>query len=59
MPQKPIDLPFNKDSMTARDLKTAASALQQILRDFDNFGDMPEEFTLRVLQMRDSYNPNA
>lgn len=45
--------------MSVRDLKNAADALQQVLRDFDNFGDDPEEFTLRVLQIRDFWNPNA
>ena len=59
MRRSPTDLPFNKDGMTARDLKDAASALQGILRDFDNFGDDPEEFTLRVRQIRDYWNPNA
>lgn len=59
MPRKPTDLPFNKDVMSVRDLKNAAGALQQVLRDLDNFGDDPEEFTLRVLQIRDFWNPNA
>jgi hypothetical protein len=59
MSRKPVDIPFNKDGMTVGDLKTCTSALQQVLRDFDNFGDDPEEFHTRVLQIRGSYNPNA
>lgn len=59
MTRKHIDITFNKDSMTVSDLKTCAGALQQILRDFDTFNDEPEEFALRVLQLRRAYNPNA
>jgi hypothetical protein len=55
----PIDLPFSKLGMTARDLMNAAGDLQGILRDFDNFSDDPEEFVLRVKQIRKNYNPNA
>lgn len=56
---KTIDLPFNKEGMTARDLMAAASALQGILRDFDSFADDPEELVIRVLQYRSRFNPNA
>lgn len=59
MPRDPIPLPFNKDAMSVRDLKAAASTLQGILRHFDNFSDDPEEFVSRVLQVRHEYNPNA
>lgn len=59
MSKQKIDLPFNKDCMSVRDLKTIAGAFQQVLRDFDNFSDEPEEFVLRVLQIRHFYNPNA
>jgi hypothetical protein len=55
----PIALPFSKLGMTARDLMNAAGDLQGILRDFDNFSDDPEEFVLRVKQIRKNYNPNA
>ena len=54
-----IGLPFNKDSMSVRDLKAAATTLQGILLDFDKFSDDPEEFASRVLQIRGAYNPNA
>lgn len=55
MSGKPIDLPFNPESMTVSDCKAAASTLRDILRDFDNFHDLPEEFTLRVAQIRKAY----
>jgi hypothetical protein len=58
-PRDPIPLPFNKDGMSARDLKTAANTLQGILQMYDAFKDEPEEFTLRVAQVRDAWNPFA
>lgn len=59
MPRPKTNLPFNKDGMTARDLKAAASSLQSILRAYDAFYDDPEEFTLRVAQIREGWNPNG
>jgi hypothetical protein len=41
-----------KDAMTARDLKLAADTLHHILTAFDDHKDNPEEFALRVLQVR-------
>jgi hypothetical protein len=54
--REPITLPFNKDSMTVRDLKLAAETLNQILIVFDDHKDDPKEFTLRVLQIRDRWS---
>ena len=60
-----MELPFNKDFMTARDLKTAADTLEAILRQFDlqlnadgkeNWTpEQAEEFALRVLQVRSNF----
>ena len=50
-----ITIPFNKDSMSVGDLKKTASSLEGILEDFDRFKDDPEEFLLRVMQIRGSY----
>jgi hypothetical protein len=38
-----IDLPFNKDNMTARDLKAAAESLESILDAFHNRKDLEDE----------------
>jgi hypothetical protein len=51
----PTQLTFNKDFMTAKDLKYAADTLHHILRAFDDHKDDPEEFALRVLQVRDRW----
>lgn len=50
-----IRITFNKDSMTVSDLKKAVYTLDHILADYDKFSDNPEEFLLRVMQIRDSY----
>ena len=50
-----IELTFNKDCMTVSDLKKAANTLEGILEYFDEFSDNPEEFVLRVLQVRNLY----
>ena len=55
MPRERIHLKFNPDTMTVSDLKAAVGTLNSILQDFDAFSDMPEEFTNRVLQVRDAY----
>lgn len=52
MTEKPVRIPFNKDYMTAKDLKFCAAALQSVLHSFDQFKDDPEEFATRVLQLR-------
>ncbi len=51
----PTQLTFNKDFMTAKDLKYAAEALHSILHSYDQFKDDPAEFTLRVAQIRDRW----
>lgn len=50
-----IALPFNKDYMSVVELKKAASTLEGILEDFDKFSDDPEEFFVRVMQVRGFY----
>lgn len=55
MNRNKIELTFNKDSMSVSDLKKTASCLEGILEDFDRFKNDPEEFLLRVMQVRDFY----
>ena len=53
--RQPIKLPFVKDGMTFWDIKLAADTLHHILTAFDDHQDNPEEFTLRVRQVRDRW----
>jgi hypothetical protein len=56
--RNPVKLPFNPNMMTVQEIKLAAHTLRGLLRDFDAFKDDPEEFALRVLQVRDSFDIN-
>ena len=51
---KPIEIPFAKDYMTAKDLKACAASLQEILRLHDRIED-PVEFYLHVKAIRKYY----
>lgn len=50
-------LPPDKTGMPAKDLFRAASDLQLILRDFDNYADIPEEFVKKVATVRARWKP--
>ena len=61
------EITFNKDHMTARDLKDCAATLEDILRQFDQqltklpdggydwTPEQADEFTSRVLQIRNNF----
>jgi hypothetical protein len=69
--RNPIELAFNPDTMTVRDMKAAVQCLRGILMDFDRMAeseytdphsgdrvwtnDATYDFALRVLQVRRSY----
>jgi len=55
MPRKKKVLPFNKQTMDIRSCMDAATALESILRDYDNFQSDPDELLLRVAQVRDGW----
>lgn len=50
-----VEITFNKDHMTVKDLKTCTQALESILRDHDRFKNDPEEMNLTIKQIRDWY----
>jgi hypothetical protein len=52
----PIKLPFNTDLTTIQTAKIAVHTLRTILRDFDAFRGDPEEFILRVSDVRGDFD---
>lgn len=52
---KAVQITFNKDLMSVKDLKDCAGALDSVFQALDQFGNDPKEFLIRVLQYRDSY----